>query len=586
MVICHGMADRREITIRNARIEVEAPFLEEIVHALGRIEGLSHEKKLGRWIGRMDDLWLLRALYEVSEPLGIQITASVETQKGRLEARLAQEMAAAEAEDGHLEVPRLNGTPYPYQRAGASYAMGHPQVLIADDMGLGKTLQALMTLELRDAYPAVVVCPAIVKDVWQREVEKWLPHREIIVLAGRKLITHGGPRRPDVVILNYDIVIYRWHGIRRAFTPKAVVFDESHYLKNPKAKRTKACLSLAHGIDCRIGLSGTPVLNRPAELPSQLRVLDLLHHFGGTMKFLHRYTNVRWNGFANEYVGGRNLGELHERLKMYGYIRRSKKAVLPDLPDKTYSQQAVRISNPVTYRKAERDVIDYIGATAEKDREFLESISGESKTVQKKLIAAHRNTAEYRARKAEQLVRMATLRRLVAEGKIAPAQDWIENFLLSGEKLVVFAHHVEVLDKLSHYFEAPVIKGGLTDAQRKRAQEQFIDGDVPVLFIGMKAGGVGLDGLQKAASNVLFIELAWTPADHSQAEDRLHRIGQGSKVSVWYILGESTIDEFVFQMLMGKTALIDATLGGSVGTKSESVFRQVLDELGKRGTHA
>ena len=88
-------------------------------------------------------------------------------------------------------------------------------------------------------------------------------------------------------------------------------------------------------------------------------------------------------------------------------------------------------------------------------------------------------------------------------------------------------------------------------SQRTRDQmlNWFINGDAQLIFMGMKAGGIGLDGLQQAASNVLFLELAWSPADHAQAEDRIHRIGQQDGVTVWYVLGIDTIDELVFKML-------------------------------------
>ena len=170
----------------------------------------------------------------------------------------------------------------PLQRAGVQYALARRRTFIADEQGLGKTVQALACWR-RTTFPAVVICPASMKLMWERESLKWLPDRSVEVLAGRA--DEAWPESAadaDLVVLNYDIL--EAHVDRLiALGPRAVVFDESHYVKNPQAGRTKAALELAAALPpaaLRLALTGTPILNRAEELVTQPRVLDRLREFG------------------------------------------------------------------------------------------------------------------------------------------------------------------------------------------------------------------------------------------------------------------------------------------------------------------
>src|SRR3954465_16046517 len=128
----------------------------------------------------------------------------------------------------------------PFQRAGVAYALLARRLFLADEQGLGKTVQALATLESDDACPAIVVCPASLKLNWRREIEHWLPHRSVTVVSGTSVVAASA----DMTIINYEIV--HAHRVRLAARrPAALVLDESHYIKNPRAKRTQATRRLA-----------------------------------------------------------------------------------------------------------------------------------------------------------------------------------------------------------------------------------------------------------------------------------------------------------------------------------------------------
>ncbi len=134
----------------------------------------------------------------------------------------------------------LGGELTPFQWAAVRYALRARGTFLADEQGLGKTVEALASLEADDAFPAVVVCPASMKLTWQREAERWLPHRSVALVSGRVAV----PPQGDITILNYEIVAAHREALARR-RPRALVVDESHYCKNPHAKRTHAVRTLA-----------------------------------------------------------------------------------------------------------------------------------------------------------------------------------------------------------------------------------------------------------------------------------------------------------------------------------------------------
>ena len=162
------------------------------------------------------------------------------------------------------------------------------------------------------------------------------------------------------------------------------------------------------------------------------------------------------------------------------------------------------------------------------------------------------------------------------------ATEWIETFLDStGRKLVVFAHHISVVDALAERFGGLRVAGKDSAEARQEAVDKFQnDPDAKVLVLNMKAGGVGLT--LTAASDVLFVEQGWTPAEHSQAEDRCHRIGQDAdNVSAWYLLAEKTIDDDIYDLIEKKRITVDAVTEGEDNSQ-DSVLKDLVKTLIER----
>ncbi len=470
--------------------------------------------------------------------------------------RAAATVALSYAEDADLDGLELGGVLHPFQRAGVRYALERRRTFIADEQGLGKTVQALAALERDDAFPAAVVCPASMKLTWERETHIWLPNRTVAVLDGRTDVSWAGDaEEADIVVLNYDIL--EAHLARLAGRGlRALILDESHYVKNPRARRTKAALELAERLPTdalRFGLTGTPILNRPEELVAQLRILGRLQDFGSGARLTRRF---RAAGSDDR---------LHWNLRANCYVRRTKKQVLPQLPSKRQDTIPVALLNEQEYRLAEQDVISW-----------LQTLPLDMRAIDAKVAAALR---------AEQLVRLNNLRQLAARGKLPAALSWIADFEASGEPLVVFAEHVAIQRAVMERFpDAVHILGADSTFKRQQAVDDFQREDGPQLIVcSMKAASQGITLTR--ASNVAFLELDWTPARHDQAEDRLHRIGQDSAVTAYYLLAPDTIDETMAEVLQRKRALINAVTDGQVRDEERLVDAVVRELRGRPVRH-
>jgi len=499
---------------------------------------------LDPWVVESLDAFIARHEVQVAGS-ALEVLEELRAEHARA-AGAVRSSRATEAEPIDDAAAVLGGELAPFQWVAVRYALGARRAFLADEQGLGKTVEALATLEADDAFPAVVVCPASMKLGWEREAQRWLPHRSVAVVNGRVAVPPTG----DITILNYEIVAAHREALARR-RPRALIVDESHYCKNPHAKRTQAVRKLAASVPgdgLRLALTGTPVLNHAEELIAQLRVIGRLEDFGSGARF------------AREFRGQTSEERLHWHLRRHCFVRRLKADVLPQLPAKRQVVVPVALTNQAEYRLAERDVIAWL-RTQPLDLSELNS----------KIAATLR---------AQRLAQLGALQRLAGKGKLAAALAWIDDFLASGEPLVVFARHIEVQRAVTSRFpDALHLLGEDSLEQREAAIKAFQEPDGPALIVA--ATRVAAQGITLTrASNVAFLELEWTPAMHDQAEDRCHRIGQRDAVTAWYLLAAGTIDETMARLIQSKRAIVAAVTDGRVlGADGlvDSVVRELRD---------
>lgn len=445
--------------------------------------------------------------------------------------------------------------PFPYQReAYAKLEEFDGRGILGDDMGLGKTFEFLLWARRNpDVRPIVVVCPKSLKINWQREAADVGIRAEI--LETTKVPPIGLALPHQFVIINYDI-LGPWLDFLRRMKPQLVGVDEFQAIKNRTAKRTKNVRKLCSGVPHVIGMSGTPIENCPAEFWPMLNIArpDLFPAFH---PFAERYCNPEYKPWGWDYSGAVRMDELHALLKKDVMIRRLKRDVLSQLPAKRRIVLPVTMENGKEYRHAERDLFGWLSQTS----------PGRAKN----------------ASSAEALVKIGYLKRLAGQLKMAAVEEWIDDFLETGRKLIVFAVHKAIIARLQerHGSSCVVVTGDVTGNARQHAFDSFNNSDRTRLFVGnMKAAGVGWSC--KSASTVAFVEMGWTPGEHTQAEDRIHGVGRGiagENATIYYLVASDTIEERVCGLIQDKQKVLDAVLDGKKSTGELNIFDQLMAHL-------
>jgi SWI/SNF-related matrix-associated actin-dependent regulator 1 of chromatin subfamily A len=449
-----------------------------------------------------------------------------------------------------IKIPGLKNKLYPFQKIGVSFInFMKGRALVADEMGLGKTVQALAYLQLhRNRKPVIIICPAVGKLHWAREVGNWLPKPpKIEILNGNTTHKITG----EIIILNYDI-LGAWIEELKRIKPKVIITDECHYYKSNSAKRTKAIKLLAKGVKCFIALSGTPIENSPIEIFNAINIINP-SEFPSYWHFAQKYCNAHRNGFGWDLSGSSNELELHERLISTVMIRRKKSEVLKELPPKVRSMIPFQLDNQKDYIKAEKDVIAF-------------------------LLNTRGKKAAIKASNAEQLAQMEILKQLAVKGKMKGVILWIKDFLLSGEKLVVFAHHIFVIEELMNAFGNIAVKidGSVSSVKRDRNIQAFQTNPKVTLIIG-NIQAMGVLVTLTAASNIVHVELPWTPAKLAQDEDRVHRITQTKSVTSYFLLAKDTIEERIAKIIDKKQQISDKIIDGEI-TEKESTLSELIND--------
>ena len=493
------------------------------------------------------DIVVARKLKEYA--IDKDVTDSLENE----EKKTIEAVAASKAVDADVNLICKDGLEYmPFQQAGIAFALERENVLIADEMGLGKTIQALGIINNVAANKILIICPASLKLNWKREAEKWLiEKRDIEIMNGKE-----SERKSSIYIINYDVLSkHKWLAGTEF---DVVICDESHYIKNSKAIRTKAALEILKKAKKKIMLTGTPIMNRPIELQTVLAALgcDFAKNW---FAYAKRYCGAYKSRFGWDVSGASNLEELQEKLRSSVMIRRLKKDVLLDLPSKT--RQIIEIPqngfNSVLKNEAK------IMKSYEENKKELAEL--------KKQAEEQKDNADFK-NKIESLrnaisLDFAEISRVRHETALAKTEftiEYINDMLESRDKVILFAHHIDVIDKLSSAFPDISVKftGEMTAEDKQKSVDKFQNDANCKIFIGsIMAAGVGIT--LTAANTVVFHELEWTPSAISQAEDRAHRIGQKENVLVQHLVIDGSIDSMLAKKIKSKQEIIEKALDRS-----------------------
>ena len=417
-----------------------------------------------------------------------------------------------------------------FQQEGLAFLLQHDRCLLADEMGLGKTVQALSWLASTGLFPALVIPPAHLTRNWQEETARFLridgaPPRVHVI---RGLKPYDLPEA-DVYVMHY-LLLRGWKETLPTLPFRAVIFDEIQELRHTGTEKYSAASLLSESCEHVIGLSGTPIYNKGGEIWNVINILD--YHFLGDWESFSR----EWcYGYGNAVVVKPDL--LGAYLKREGLmLRRTKQEVLKELPPKRRLVQELDWNDKVYARLMEPILPELLRWRSDGTL-----------------------TASARAMLEEQISQRA--RQATGVAKAPYVCQFVRALLEGGEKVLLFAHHHEVMDiykKELHAFAPGFITGRETSAMKDRAVERFMTGKTDLVCISLRAAS-GLN-LQRATC-VVFGELDWSPAVHSQAEDRAHRIGQEDSLLCYYLVSPQGSDAAMQEALGLKVSQFVGLMG-------------------------
>jgi SWI/SNF-related matrix-associated actin-dependent regulator 1 of chromatin subfamily A len=410
---------------------------------------------------------------------------------------------------------------FPYQEGGVRFLEERNGCGgVFDSMGLGKTLQAI-AFTTKHNLKTLIICPAYLKYNWADEIDKFTDNT-----VG--MLTKSHIPNTDYIIVNYEMLHTLGETIRKIPFDCAVL-DESQYVMNIKSKRTIATYPIIRDIPRRILLSGTPIKNRVAELFTQLDIIR--PGFCDKKSYYEGYVGKKVN-LKNHEIDPIKLRELNMLLKNF-CIRRQKRDVLKDLPEKSFTTVGLNI-NPAILQP-------------------LRGLSG----------------LEYVNR----------ARTLLSRAKIKECVKMVQDHVEQDSKVLVYSQHVDHIMEIFREFKdnAVLHYGGISPLERNNNVKRFQEDPNIKVLVGNTDTAVGYTAT--AADTVIFLDLPWSPSDLKQAEDRAHRIGQKNAVTVKYLIALGTLEEQILRLLQTKEKLLHGSLDGSTEDKELDIRDELLESL-------
>lgn len=416
---------------RTQRKKAKLVFLEGTFCWLGEREDDGLARNAGFTWSKARKYWWSRDWTTAAKLVSYADPNTKELLDGRYAAARA-ELDASRATDADIDVPAPAGLALmPFQRAGVAYAMKRPATLIADDMGLGKTVQAVGIINCDETIKKVlIVCPASLKINWQRELQRWLTRPMWTTIVGEWF-----PASADIAVLNYDVL----HKHARALQSREfdlVIFDEAHYLKNPDSRRSQNAYAIR--AKRKLMLTGTPIVNRPAELWPLVAYLSP-EEFGDRKKYERAYCDASPATPAGRHA----LSQLQSKLRITLMIRRLKKDVLTELPPKVRQVIELPPGNASAQVRREQEALN----------EFLEELF--MLRVKLELAKAAESDNEYieareelQAKSSAMFGQIARMRHETALAKVPAVAAHAKDVLANGGKVVIFVHHIDVAKAL------------------------------------------------------------------------------------------------------------------------------------------
>lgn len=439
---------------------------------------------------------------------------------------------------------------YPYQKEGVAALLNRGSALLADEMGLGKTVQALMCMRYSNSKKILVICPKSLVSNWKRESEKWTNYNVNILSKGKEV-------QDGINIINYASCFR--DGIAKNILKQEWSFlclDESHAVKNRKAKRTKFIKKIkAKKI---LAMTGTPIRKDPSDIFTTLEMIDPDDLGSSFFSFAKKYSSgeAPWGGyFWNDLKKLDNLNaDLQKKM-----VRRLKKNVLKDLPDK------IRTVIHIEANTKTKRILN--------ETEKLRDLFRDKKAVER--VASEEYLDDFEKVENDILAQLTKLRREVGINKVKPAFDFILNTLDSSENpIIIWCYHHTVSEKLKKAlkekgYDSEIINSKFNDKDEK--VQRFLNKENRILLAGIGTVSEGLTLLPQGEVPIqIFLEIDWVPAKLNQAENRCHRIGTKESPNIYYLIWKDSFEGNIIKTLNKKNMFEEAVVSSGDIVELES----------------
>lgn len=454
----------------------------------------------------------------------------------------------------------------PYQLEGVQWLYNHYEngfgALLADDMGLGKTVQTITILlyakdQIKDknntsdavkqltlfdsAYEAdlnplkaLIIVPNSLIYNWESELKKFAPSLMIT--------KYTGPNRKNIKVQHFDVILTTYHTASRDYNALSnhsysyIILDESHYIKNRNSQLFKNIYNL--DAQHKISLSGTPIENSLSDLYAQMEFIN--PEILGTYEFYKKHFQIPIEKYNDEEV----LAELNALLDPF-IMRRTRKEVLNDLPE---------VSEHVIYStmsKGQKKLFEDEKSAARNFLLGIDDTQGKNKIHVFNLLLRLRKISNHPCLFDEESD--------IDSGKFKDVTKYLNSIVKARNKVLVFSSFLGHIELYKRYCDEQgighaVLTGAMSSSQRDKSVQGFkTNEDTSILFISLKAGGVGLNLTE--ANYVVILDPWWNPFAEKQAIARAHRMGQESKVVVTRFVSKDSIEEKILLLQKKKLSL-------------------------------
>lgn len=461
-------------------------------------------------------------------------------------------------------------TPFQHQIEGFNYGLQNDRWLLGDEMGLGKTKQVIdiaLAKKLQKGYQhCLIICGVNgLKWNWMNEIQIHSNETGYILGTRKDRIGSNADKLADLTALasiSSYFIITNVESLRdekiaakiaelcATKTIGMIAADEVHKMKNPASQQGKAFLKIQP--ECRIAMTGTPLMNTPLDLYIILKWLGYENH--SFYAFRNHYCEMGGYG-GYQIVGYKHLNELQERLDDV-MLRRLKKDVL-DLPEKTYIEEFVEMSAHqwTIYNEVTKEV-----------KENIDQIKCANNPLAE--LIRMRQATGYTGILSSTVQESAKLDRMV---------EIIEDSISNGKQVVVFSNWTQITDEVRNRlngFRYGVITGQTKDEERQQIVNKFQAGEYKVVVGTIGAMGTGIT--LTAGTVEIFLDEPWNRANKEQAEDRCHRAGTKENVTIYTLLCKGTIDERIHELVYEKGAMADALVDGKTNMSKPELLDFLL----------